>query len=113
MSFLTRRRSIDTIADFEPGTRLAPTLSWPQLIALGAGAGCLDLFVRLPVSTQVNFFIWNGLDLVPVFRLCAPQHVSRQERGAAGLIRPAWSRSREPSSAKRLAAAAHGDYAQS
>lgn len=75
MSFLTRRRSIDTIADFEPGTRLAPTLSWPHLIALGAGAGCiagciagrLYLFVRLPVSTQVNFFIWNGLGLVLYF----------------------------------------------
>jgi hypothetical protein len=38
MSFLTRRRSIDTIADFEPGTRLTPTLSWPHLIALGVGA---------------------------------------------------------------------------
>ena len=71
MSFLTRRRSIDTIADFEPGTRLAPTLSWPHLIALGAGAGCiagrLYLFVRLPVSTQVNFLIWNGLGLVLYF----------------------------------------------
>jgi len=38
MSFLTRRRSIDTIADFGPGTRLTPTLSWPHLIALGVGA---------------------------------------------------------------------------
>lgn len=38
MSFLTRRRSIDTITAFEHGARLKPTLSWPHLIALGVGA---------------------------------------------------------------------------
>jgi len=36
MSFITRRKSIDTLA--EGGHRLTPTLSWPHLIALGVGA---------------------------------------------------------------------------
>ncbi|HEY2445516.1 MAG TPA: amino acid permease [Rhizomicrobium sp.] len=36
MSFITRRKSIDTLA--EGGHRLTPSLSWPHLIALGVGA---------------------------------------------------------------------------
>lgn len=38
MSFLLRRRSIDTITAFEHGDRLKPSMSWPHLIALGVGA---------------------------------------------------------------------------
>lgn len=38
MTFLMRRRSIEAITAFEPGTRLKPTMSWPHLIALGVGA---------------------------------------------------------------------------
>jgi APA family basic amino acid/polyamine antiporter len=38
MSFITRRKSIDGIAEHEEGRRLKPTLSWPHLIALGVGA---------------------------------------------------------------------------
>jgi basic amino acid/polyamine antiporter, APA family len=36
MNFITRRKSIDTLA--EGHARLKPTLSWPHLIALGVGA---------------------------------------------------------------------------
>jgi APA family basic amino acid/polyamine antiporter len=36
MSFITRRKSIDTLA--QGGHRLTPSLSWPHLIALGVGA---------------------------------------------------------------------------
>ena len=36
---------------------------WP-VVGLGAILGCLYLFVSLPVSTQINFFIWNGAGLV-------------------------------------------------
>ncbi|MBU1326432.1 MAG: amino acid permease [Alphaproteobacteria bacterium] len=36
---------------------------WP-LVGAGAILGCLYLFISLPVSTQVNFFIWNGAGLV-------------------------------------------------
>lgn len=36
MSFVTRRKSIDTLA--EGHARLKPTLSWPHLVALGVGA---------------------------------------------------------------------------
>ncbi|PKP98803.1 MAG: amino acid permease [Alphaproteobacteria bacterium HGW-Alphaproteobacteria-13] len=38
MSFLTRRKSIDTIAAVPETQRLHRTLSWPHLIALGVGA---------------------------------------------------------------------------
>ena len=38
MSFLTRRKSIDGIADQEAHHTLKKTLSWPHLIALGVGA---------------------------------------------------------------------------
>ena len=39
---------------------------WQKLLVVGAGciAGCLYLFVSLPVSTQMNFFIWNAAGLV-------------------------------------------------
>jgi basic amino acid/polyamine antiporter, APA family len=36
---------------------------WP-LVGAGAILGCLYLFISLPVSTQINFFIWNGAGLV-------------------------------------------------
>jgi APA family basic amino acid/polyamine antiporter len=36
MNFITRRKSIDTLA--EGHARLKPTLSWPHLVALGVGA---------------------------------------------------------------------------
>src|SRR5271165_4407815 len=36
MSFITRRKSIDTL--IEGHARLKPTLSWPHLVALGVGA---------------------------------------------------------------------------
>lgn len=36
---------------------------WP-VVGLGSILGCLYLFVSLPVSTQINFFIWNGAGLV-------------------------------------------------
>ncbi|HEY5046771.1 MAG TPA: amino acid permease [Rhizomicrobium sp.] len=36
MNFITRRKSIDTLA--EGHSRLKPTLSWPHLVALGVGA---------------------------------------------------------------------------
>ncbi|MGZ8362363.1 MAG: amino acid permease [Caulobacteraceae bacterium] len=38
MSFITRRKSIDAIADVEGHHRLKPSLSWPHLLALGVGA---------------------------------------------------------------------------
>lgn len=38
MSFLMRRRAIDTITSFEGSARLKPTMSWPHLVALGVGA---------------------------------------------------------------------------
>ncbi|MFN3520998.1 MAG: amino acid permease [Phenylobacterium sp.] len=38
MSFVTRRKSIDGLADHAPHHRLKPTLSWPHLTALGVGA---------------------------------------------------------------------------
>lgn len=38
MSFLTRRKSIDTLGAMDEGQRLHRTLSWPHLIALGVGA---------------------------------------------------------------------------
>lgn len=38
MSFLTRRKSIDTIAAVPESQRLHRTLGWPHLIALGVGA---------------------------------------------------------------------------
>ena len=36
---------------------------WP-VVGAGAILGCLYLFISLPVSTQVNFFIWNAAGLV-------------------------------------------------
>jgi basic amino acid/polyamine antiporter, APA family len=36
---------------------------WP-LVGAGAILGCLYLFISLPLSTQINFFIWNGAGLV-------------------------------------------------
>lgn len=48
----------------QPGrTRNFKAPLWP-LVGAGAILGCLYLFVSLPLSTQVNFFIWNGLGLV-------------------------------------------------
>lgn len=38
MSFITRRKSIDTITLQEAHQRLKPTLSWPHLVAMGVGA---------------------------------------------------------------------------
>jgi APA family basic amino acid/polyamine antiporter len=38
MSFLTRRKSIDTLLDHAEHHQLRKTLSWPHLIALGVGA---------------------------------------------------------------------------
>ena len=38
MSFLTRRKSIDSLSAAHEGHRLHRTLSWPHLIALGVGA---------------------------------------------------------------------------
>lgn len=38
MSFVTRRKSIDTITEQEAHHRLKPTLTWPHLIAMGVGA---------------------------------------------------------------------------
>ena len=36
---------------------------WP-VVGAGAILGCLYLFISLPVATQTNFFIWNGVGLV-------------------------------------------------
>jgi basic amino acid/polyamine antiporter, APA family len=38
MSFITRRKSIDTITQQDEHHRLKPTLSWPHLVAMGVGA---------------------------------------------------------------------------
>ncbi|MGB8364365.1 MAG: amino acid permease [Rhizomicrobium sp.] len=38
MSFVTRRKSIDTITEQDAHQRLKPTLSWPHLVAMGVGA---------------------------------------------------------------------------
>jgi APA family basic amino acid/polyamine antiporter len=38
MSFITRRKSIDTITQQEEHHRLKKTLSWPHLVAMGVGA---------------------------------------------------------------------------
>lgn len=38
MSFITRRKPIDTITDQEEHHRLKKTLSWPHLVAMGVGA---------------------------------------------------------------------------
>lgn len=43
--------------------RLFKAPLWP-LVGAGCIAGCLYLFVSLPVSTQTNFFIWNAAGLV-------------------------------------------------
>ncbi len=43
--------------------RMFKAPAWP-LVGAGAILGCIYLFVSLPVSTQVNFFIWNGAGLV-------------------------------------------------
>jgi APA family basic amino acid/polyamine antiporter len=57
--------------------------AWP-LVGAGCIVGCLYLFVSLPVSTQVNFFIWNGLGLVLYLALAR-----RNTRLAKGEERPA------------------------
>jgi APA family basic amino acid/polyamine antiporter len=38
MSFITRRKPIDALAELAAHHRLKPTLSWPHLVALGVGA---------------------------------------------------------------------------
>ena len=38
MSFITRRKPIDTITQQDEHHRLKPTLSWPHLVAMGVGA---------------------------------------------------------------------------
>src|SRR5215469_1727489 len=38
MSFITRRKPIDTITQQDEHHRLKPTLRWPHLVAMGVGA---------------------------------------------------------------------------
>ena len=64
-------------------TRPSSAPAWP-LVGAGCIAGCLYLFVSLPVSTQVNFFIWNGLGLVLYFAFAR-----RNTRLAKGEEQPA------------------------
>ncbi|KPF80046.1 amino acid permease [Brevundimonas sp. AAP58] len=43
--------------------RMFKAPAWP-IVGAGAILGCLYLFVSLPISTQINFFIWNAAGLV-------------------------------------------------
>jgi APA family basic amino acid/polyamine antiporter len=63
-AFIAVGASLMVLRRREPAReRLFRAPLWP-LVGLGCIGGCLYLFLSLPVSTQVNFFIWNGAGLV-------------------------------------------------